>query len=118
MSITSSSGYTCLITACYKNHPSLVASLLKVGCTLDIESHGTSTATTITTTPTISTTTIIITTNFNTTTAITTTTTITPQRPDVSPNWTSEEGDSLVMTCCVRGYTEVTIALLARCWCC
>ena len=28
-------------------------------------------------------------------------------RDDVEPNWVSDEGDSLVMTCCVRGYTEV-----------
>ena len=32
-------------------------------------------------------------------------------RDDVEPNWVSDEGDSLVMTCCVRGYTEVLISL-------
>ena len=31
-------------------------------------------------------------------------------RDDVEPNWVSDEGDSLVMTCCVRGYTEVSIS--------
>merc|ERR1711915_645620 len=35
-------------------------------------------------------------------------------RPDVNPNWTSEEGDSLIMTCCARGYNEIIDVILKR----
>ena len=60
----SHSGYTCLVTACYKNHPTIVSKLLA--------------------------------------------------RPDVDPNWISEEGDSLMMTCCARSYNNIIDLLLGR----
>ena len=60
----SNSGYTCLVTACYKNHPTIVSKLLA--------------------------------------------------RPDVDPNWISEEGDSLMMTCCARNYNDIVSLLLSR----
>ena len=62
--LVSNSGYTCLVTACYKNHPSIVSKLL--------------------------------------------------QRPDVDPNWVSEEGDSLIMTSCARSYNNIINLLLGR----
>ena len=88
VSLASSSGYTSLITACYKNQVRFYQ------LNMHILHHriwiGTLTFTSLTKyPPKVGIAQLLL------------------ARDDVEPNWVSDEGDSLVMTCCVRGYTEV-----------